>query len=269
MNDLHKLVVLSIGATLACTGAALAQLPVHPFAGAVQMAPANVAKKNVAVTHGTWMQGPGAYVVTVCESGCTINGAPATTIMLTIETWGAGGGGGGGQPQFSGKYGTTGGGGGGGGGYLSRLWPVTVSASGATTTILVLVGAGGASGASGGATEVKFGTQLLVGIAGGASGFVGGAIFGHGGNGGSGGVPDTPIHAVSYPGSDGKYNSNCNGGAGGTGGTGSGPSAINPGGNGGHGGYYNNVFQFCTSKGSMFGLSAGTAGANGRVKIVW
>lgn len=269
MSCLPKAIVLSIAATLACTGAALAQLPVRPAGvGAVQRAPTTV-PKIAAVTHGTWEKGPGTYHVTLCASGCTINGAPGTTINLAIETWGAGGGGGGGQSAFSGKYGTSGGGGGGGGGYTPNTPTVIVPASGTTTTYLVMVGTGGAPGYSGGVSEVRrVDGQIVAGATGGAGGGVG-TVFG--GSGGAGGINSAggPGNTVSHPGSGGAAVTTCNGGGGGAGGAGSGPGAINPGGNGGHGGYYNNVFQGCTSSGSMFGHSAGSAGANGRVKIVW
>ena len=274
MSGLHKVVVLSIAATLAYTGAALAQkLPVHPpGAGALQMAPTTGAQKYVAVTHGTWMQGPGTYAVTVCASGCIITGAPGTTINLAIEAWGAGGGGGGGQEALTGPNGTSGGGGGGGGGYTPGWTAVIVPASGTTTTYQVVVGIGGTpgySGGSGGVSEVRrVGGQIVVGATGGARGGVG-TVFG--GNGGAGGINSAggQGNTVSHSGSVGASVTTCNGGGGGAGGAGSGPGAINNGGNGGHGGYYNKLLDGCTSKGSMFGLSAGSAGANGRVKIVW
>ena len=275
MNGLHKRVVLSIAATLAYTGAALAQLPAHPpGAGAVQMAPMKVPKKHVAVTHGTWEKGhPGTYHVTICESGCTINGAPGSTINLAIETWGGGGGGGGGGQTFRGKYGTSGGGG--GGGYISIMKTVIVPA---WLQWDVTVGTGGTPGyggnhAAGGASEVRVGGsgQIVVGATGGAAGHSGNSVASSGGAGGIASA-GSPGNVVSHPGSAGAIVNTCNGGGGGAGGAGSGPGAINHGGNGGHGGYFNGfdgLTQVCTSKGSMFGLSVGSAGANGRVKIVW
>ncbi len=44
--------------------------------------------------HGTWSRGPGTYEVTVCASGCTINGDVGHYVSFTVRAWGAGGGGG-------------------------------------------------------------------------------------------------------------------------------------------------------------------------------
>lgn len=281
MSSLHKVVVLSLAATLAFTGAALAQLPVRPpGVGAIEKAPTSGAR-HVAVTHGTWMQGPGTYTLTVCESGCIINGAPGTTINMAIETWGAGGGGGGGQYNLgTEKHGTSGGGGGGGGAYTPTTLAVIVPASGTTTGYQVMVGAGGThgpvgpgfpGGGTGGASEIRLNGQIVAGATGGAGGNIGLDLFG-GGDGGVGGIASAGGQGVTdagHPGGEGATVNTCNGGGGGAGGVGSGPGAINNGGVGGHGGYYHNIGQLCTAASSLNGLSAGAAGGNGRVKITW
>lgn len=280
MSSLHKVVVSSIAA-LAFTGAALAQWPVRPAGvGPLQRAPTSDARP-VAVTHGTWMQGPGTYTLTVCDSGCVINGAPGTTINLAIETWGAGGGGGGGQyNRGAAKHGTSGGGGGGGGAYTPTTKAVIVPASGSTTAYQVTVGAGGTpgtagpavpTGGTGGASEIRLNGQIVAGATGGAGGKPGVELWG-GGQGGAGGIASAGgqgVTAAGHPGGVGATVNTCNGGGGGAGGIGSGPGAINNGGAGGHGGYYHNVLQLCTAQSSMNGLSAGAAGGNGRVKITW
>ena len=277
--------IASVFGTMAVTVTTLgAQLPARLPA---ESAPLRSAARVAAVSHGSWVQGPGDYTVTICEAGCTINGPRGTSIIMTIEAWGAGGGGGGGQRDATGrKSGTNGGGGGGGGGYTPSTTGngnIVVPASG-TLVLHVHVGAGGASGnnaagGAGGASEVRKGSasgQIVVGALGGTGGGVGfnsqwpsqgGGVGGAGGGASPGGAGNT---IVGQAGGVGALVNTCNGGGGGNGGIGGGPGAINSGGAGGNGGYYHSVvFPTCTAHGADYGVSVGGVGGSGRVKIVW
>lgn len=274
--------VALLSALVMFTGAAMAQLPPRPGGvGAVQMAPPAVAR-IAAVTHGTWEKGPGTYTVTLCSSGCIINGAPGTTINVVVEVWSAGGGGGSGGGVSAGDdHGSAGGGGGGGGAYAKATQQVLLPASGTPVSYQVVVGTGGAavgysqSGTgigAGGASEVKkVGGLVVLRATGGGGANI--PFQQHGGTGGTGGVVTDgggATSAAGHPGGDGAYVNTCNGGGGGLGGVGSGPGAINNGGAGGHGGYYHHLVNpTCTAASMGYALSAGAAGGNGFVRITW
>lgn len=279
MRRVNRVTLVSALAMFA--GAALAQMPVRPLdSRAVQRAPTSLARP-AAVTHGTWEKGPGTYTVTLCSSGCTIDGAPGTTINVVIEVWSAGGGGGRGGAMNVATHGSAGGGGGGGGAYAKATLPVVVPASGTTLGYQVVVGSGGAavgnsqSGTgigTGGTSEVrKTGGLVMLRATGGGGANI--PFPPHGGTGGTGGVVTDgggSMSAAGHPGGTGASVNTCNGGAGGLGGVGSGPGAINNGGAGGHGGYYHHLFNpTCTAASMGYGLSSGTAGGNGLVKITW
>lgn len=241
---------------------------------------------------GTWSQGPGSYVLTVCAfpATCTITGVGGQQIAIKLEVWSGGGGGGAGGPAGSNNSaptGGSGGGGGGSGGYSTRPYTATIPTTG-TIGLHVRVGAGGAGGVlaggfaqhqgqSGELSEIRTGSALgavVIHASGGAGGRDGGfantGYPGTGGVAGAGSEHNPGTWVVGRTGVTGAVVQGCNGGAGGPGGDGGGPGNINNGGGGGHGGYYRKLaLPTCTAKGHNFGLTPGAAGAGGRVTLTW
>jgi hypothetical protein len=227
------------------------------------------------------------------QTGCDITGLGRGRVTLTVEAWGGGGGGAAGlsghskplQPER--EPGGNGGGGGGGGGYGKAVVSATIPLSGATT-YWIKVGAGGSGGVTGslaaprngnpgGNSEIRANSasgQVLVQGAGGLGGHWGNMIaYGQGGASGGG----APNGWSGTSGTNGAVAPKCvnnvaDGSMGGLGGAGGGPGRSGPGyfGDGGNGGAGGATYTLvCRAHAYNYGLSSGSAGRNGQVKITW
>ncbi len=225
----------------------------------------------------------GTESITVCKSGCAINGLPGQVFTMVTEVWGSGGGGAAGGTYSAGSAGSgPGGGGGGGGGYATRTGSVTVPASG-VYTMSCTVGAGGLGGTYFPQTYPTAGEQTKIADSQGrilsAGGGAGGGVIGNNGcrtcgtksgaDGGAGGSWGYNASGGGYSGMNGSAggasvgSSWCKGGHGGQGGTAANSGILGYDGAGGAGGQdgFNGSAWMGPGPGHAFG--GGGGGGNG------